>query len=35
VEEVRDYAQETEAPRQEDELVILAKLFEDILLELL
>jgi hypothetical protein len=35
VEEVRDYAQETEAPRKEDELIFLAKLFEDVLLEFL
>jgi hypothetical protein len=35
VEEVRDYAQEAEAPRQEDELIFFAKLFEDVLLKFL
>jgi hypothetical protein len=35
VEEVRDYTQEAEAPRQEDELIFFAKLFEDVLLKFL
>jgi hypothetical protein len=35
VEEVRDYAQQAEAPRQEDEFIFLAQLVEDVLLEFL
>jgi hypothetical protein len=35
VEEVRDYAQQAEAPGQDDELIFLAQLFEDVLLEFL
>lgn len=35
VEEVRDYAQKTEATRKEDELILIAQLFEDLLLEFL
>jgi hypothetical protein len=35
VEEVRDYAQQAEAARQEDELIFLAQLVEDVLLEFL
>jgi hypothetical protein len=35
VEEVRDYAQQAEAAREDDELIFLAQLFEDVLLEFL
>jgi hypothetical protein len=35
VEKVRDYAQEAEAARKEDELIFLAQFVEDVLLELL
>jgi hypothetical protein len=35
VQEVRDYAQQAEAARQEDELIFLAQLVEDVLLEFL
>jgi hypothetical protein len=35
VEEVRDYAQKAEATRKKDELILIAQLFEDLLLELL
>ena len=35
VEEVRDYAQQAEAAREEDQLILFAQLFEDLLLEFL
>lgn len=35
VKKVRDYAQQAEATRQEDELILFAQLFEDVLLEFL
>jgi hypothetical protein len=35
MEEVRDYAQKAKAPREEDELIFLAQLVEDVLLEFL
>lgn len=35
VEQVRDYAQQAETPRQEDEFIFLAQLGEDVLLEFL
>ena len=35
VEEVRDYAQQAEAAREDDKLIFLAQLFEDVLLEFL
>lgn len=35
VEQVRDYAQKAEAAREEDQLILFAQLFEDLLLEFL
>lgn len=35
MEEVRDYAQQAEASSQDDELILLAQLFEDVLLKFL
>jgi hypothetical protein len=35
VKEVRNYAQQAEAPCQEDQLIFLAQFFEDVLLEFL
>jgi hypothetical protein len=35
MEEVRDYAQQAEAPREEDQLIFLAQLGEYVLLEFL
>jgi hypothetical protein len=35
MEEVRDYAQQAEAPGEENELIFLAQLVEDVLLEFL
>jgi hypothetical protein len=35
VEEVRDYAQQAEAAREDNKLIFLAQLFEDVLLEFL
>jgi hypothetical protein len=35
VEQIRDYAQQAEAPRQEDEFIFFAQLSEDVLLEFL
>jgi hypothetical protein len=35
MEEVRDYAQKAEAPREEDQLIFLAQLIEYVLLEFL
>jgi hypothetical protein len=35
VEEVRDYTQQAEAARQEDELIFFAQLIEDVLLKFL
>jgi hypothetical protein len=35
VKEVCDYAQQAEAPGQDDELIFLAQLFKDVLLEFL
>jgi len=35
VEEVCDYAQKAEAARKEDQLILFAQLFEDLLLEFL
>jgi hypothetical protein len=35
VEQIRDYAQQAEASRQEDEFIFIAQLSEDVLLEFL
>jgi hypothetical protein len=35
VEDIRDYAQKAEAAREEDQLILFAQLFEDLLLEFL